>query len=1038
MTSSDQDGSGGLSQDEYYDFLTSMDGVGNADSYSQLDLMLKVSHKSLACYCTVLGDGEDCCVGEDAEVLLSVLETGDEVSAQYEAEVCETMAWALGMEGDEVAETTTTEAPTTEATVEAGSTAATATVGSTSTPDAGELPVTTEIPIAQDGAMTFTAVTTTIDFSSYQTLPESYDTSTYFDAAEVLSNSDDNGVLEDMQKGFVGLALDVFSELDGDGEMSVSMSMSEERQLRGRGVSNDRSLQDISFLIGGNLTTEVEDQDCPAALVYAPEGAPCLMFTYTITPAVESNSQDAFVEEMNSRIAEGDLYVKVKEISPDASVYGAGAPGGSGESFDSVIAGIEGDGGDDQEGGGLSTGAIIGIVVAVLAVPLAYLAYKSMNRDDQSTVPSAKHTNPMGGVIATSSDDEVAGTAARTATAVALKPDASTKLGFTYKMYPDQIVIASVKEGSIFHGTPLKEGNEIISINGQEVKGMDRTSFRSLLSNLPEGNVTIVMNEIVPLTILRVAAIKPEPTSKLGFTYKYIGNKIVVASVKEDGIFADTELRKGQEIVSINSKRVGGLNKDEFRGLLQSLPQGKVMISVKDIIEFSILKIDAVKPTKESKLGFMYKVLDDGVIVASVNDTGIFANTALTKGQEIVSINGKNVQKMKKDNFRAHLLSLPAGAVSFIVVDKPKKWSKSGTTLACTAVKETDESKLGFTYKVMKDGVTVESVGEYGLFSSTDLAPGQEIISVNGIPTTGLDRMEFREVLTSLKAGEVTLIVIDRSSKFETKGVVLAVEANKETETTKLGFTYKVLKNKVTVESVKPESIFGGTELSKGQEILSINGNAVRGMSRDQFREVLSGLSSGTVRLIVSDPFMAIVAKGGVLTISAEKVSDDTKLGFTYKVLRDNITIENVKEEGIFGSTELAPGQKIIRINGTPVKGFDRNAFRDLLGSLTAGLVTIDVISEDKKALQSTDSTVRDVTAAGEEVVAEDVGAPVEQKALTPEEEAHLQEVKKEVRVLVEQATPGKSAEDMLAQYEGREEELLSHLRKFVEKSKDS
>ena len=147
MTSSDRDGSGGLSQDEYYDFLTSMDGVGNADSYSQLDLMLKVSHKSLACYCTVLGDGEDCCVGEDAEVLLSVLETGDEVSAQYEAEVCETMAWALGMEGDEVAETTTTEAPTTEATVEAGSTAATATVGSTSTPDAGELPVTTEIPV---------------------------------------------------------------------------------------------------------------------------------------------------------------------------------------------------------------------------------------------------------------------------------------------------------------------------------------------------------------------------------------------------------------------------------------------------------------------------------------------------------------------------------------------------------------------------------------------------------------------------------------------------------------------------------------------------------------------------------------------------------------------------------------------------------------------------------------------------------------------------------------------------------------------------
>lgn len=87
----------------------------------------------------------------------------------------------------------------------------------------------------------------------------------------------------------------------------------------------------------------------------------------------------------------------------------------------------------------------------------------------------------------------------------------------------------------------------------------------------------------------------------------------------------------------------------------------------------------------------------------------------------------------------------------------------------------------------MKDGVSVESVGEYGLFSSTDLAPGQEIVSVNGTTTTGLDRMEFRELLTSLKAGEVTIVIIDRSSKFETKGVVLAVEAIKETESTKLG-----------------------------------------------------------------------------------------------------------------------------------------------------------------------------------------------------------------------------------------------------------
>lgn len=255
--------------------------------------------------------------------------------------------------------------------------------------------------------------------------------------------------------------------------------------------------------------------------------------------------------------------------------------------------------------------------------------------------------------------------------------------------------------------------------------------------------------------------------------------------------------------------------------------------------------------------------------------------------------------------------------------------------------------------------------------------------------------------------------------------------------------TYKVLKNKVTIESVKPESIFGETELAKGQEILSINGTAVRGMSRDNFRELLTGLPAGTVRLIVSDSFKALVAKGGVMTITAEKESDDTKLGFTYKVLRDNITIETVKEDGIFGATELKSGQNILRINGTSVKGMDRNAFKDLLSGLTAGTVTIDVLDEDRKAADAATASAQAgepgaVAGTEDVVVAEDEGAPAVQKELTPEEEARLEEIKAEVRVLVEKATPGKSADDMLAQYEGREDELLSHLRKFVEKSQES
>jgi len=457
------------------------------------------------------------------------------------------------------------------------------------------------------------------------------------------------------------------------------------------------------------------------------------------------------------------------------------------------------------------------------------------------------------------------------------------------------------------------------------------------------------------------------------------------------------------------------------------------MITVKDIIEFSILKIVTNKPGPDSKLGFMYKVLDDGITVASVNDAGIFANTQLNKGQEIVSVNGKNVQKMDKDTFRSYLATIPAGEVTFIVVDKPKKWSKLGTQLTCTAVKETDDTKLGFTYKVLKDGAVVESVGEYGIFASTDLAQGQEIISVNGIPVAGMDRMEFRELLSGLKAGEVTIVVLDKSSKWNTKGELIVVAAQKETDTTKLGFTYKVLKNSILIESVKPDGIFGSTELAKGQEIMSINGTNVRGFARDQFRETLSSLPAGTVRIVVSDSFKALVAKGGIRTVTAEKVNDDTKLGFTYKVLRDEITIESVKEEGIFGGTGLAAGQKVIRVNATPVKGLDRNAFRELLSTLTAGPVTIDVYDSSMESVVVAAPQITE----GEEAKTEEQGdiGEVEIEVPSAEEQAKLEETIKQVRILVEQATPGKSADEMLAQYAGREDELLAHLRKFAERN---
>jgi hypothetical protein len=176
MTSADADSSSSLSTDEYYSMLSSYDAtlVGDATSFDELDLKYKVSFKSLSCYCTVLGGGEGCCVGEDASVDLTTLSSEDvseDTKVQYQEEICETMSWALGLEGGEsgtttaattggtttetaesteaaLASTETAAESTTEAAAEETTTGATVAVESTeaaveTTPDSGELPVTT-------------------------------------------------------------------------------------------------------------------------------------------------------------------------------------------------------------------------------------------------------------------------------------------------------------------------------------------------------------------------------------------------------------------------------------------------------------------------------------------------------------------------------------------------------------------------------------------------------------------------------------------------------------------------------------------------------------------------------------------------------------------------------------------------------------------------------------------------------------------------------------------------------------------------------
>ncbi|KAL3758420.1 hypothetical protein ACHAWU_006080 [Discostella pseudostelligera] len=297
----DADASGGLNQEEYYNWLVGSGLISADASFEEIALPLKVSFLGLACECQALGYGEDCCTGADAEFPISDING-------------------------------TSLPPTPSPTVDAAETLSVSIVGSV------------------------------LDYSSfdYSGILDGSSKPTYYDAAEINANEGDNNVIAELTEGYQLLADELMSGM--------------RRSLR---ASNARRLQTL------NTVTAADVADCPADLVYAPEGALCLNFTFDIdTSALSEEDAATFADQLETAINDGELYDKVKYIYPDTLISGLGSPGsGIDYTVPSNATSTEAPPVDESSkettttaeassSDGLGTTAIVFIVIGVLAVPL--------------------------------------------------------------------------------------------------------------------------------------------------------------------------------------------------------------------------------------------------------------------------------------------------------------------------------------------------------------------------------------------------------------------------------------------------------------------------------------------------------------------------------------------------------------------------------------------------------------------------------------------------------------------------------------------
>ena len=163
-------------------------------------------------------------------------------------------------------------------------------------------------------------------------------------------------------------------------------------------------------------------------------------------------------------------------------------------------------------------------------------------------------------------------------------------------------------------------------------------------------------------------------------------------------------------------------------------------------------KARVVKQYAEDKLGIVYSVTSQHVIINDIKEGSVVAKSSLKPGMEIISItvgHGKRipVEGLDKESVKHILHSI----TSFAIVEARDPITTYSPHMISTNVKKPmPNSKLGIVYSLTSRGVLVENIKSDGILASTNLRPGYEIESINGTDVSGLNREEVSTIFRSI------------------------------------------------------------------------------------------------------------------------------------------------------------------------------------------------------------------------------------------------------------------------------------------------
>ena len=408
---------------------------------------------------------------------------------------------------------------------------------------------------------------------------------------------------------------------------------------------------------------------------------------------------------------------------------------------------------------------------------------------------------------------------------------------------------------------------------------------------------------------------KPAADATIGLSLNYYdGGKIIARSILDDGLFANTELKAGFVLLSVNGTETKGMSTPMAMKLFLDAEPGDITVVAEDV---GLRVASFNKDPSISKIGIGLKQRNGSIIISSIAEDGLIAQQSNIKvGQRLLGVNGVPTKSLSSREAIALFKELDALTVM----------TEDIGLNSVTVKKEAPESKIGIGLKTINGHLIISSIAPDGLFANTDLKLAHKLVSINAKYCDTLTKIEAINLLKEAPSS-LTLVQEDIG--------LMSITVTKETVDSKLGITITEMNGMIVITNIAEDGVFVNTPLVPGLRLLCINSTLCKGIGKSDAIAVFKK-AEGEITVIAE--------KVGLIAVVAVKETPESKIGIGLKDMSGMVIVSSIADDSIFKDSALKVGHKVLSINKMGVDGMSKY---DAIKLFKTAESSITIMAED-------------------------------------------------------------------------------------------